>query len=121
MPITYHEDPATRTAELSVNGRITRSDFDTLAPKFEAFAETYGPIRLIEIVESLGGFDPSLIWKGLKLDFRVIPRISHCAVVGDAPWLSPLTRASGAVLPVKLRAFPMAELAAARAWIAAAD
>lgn len=120
MPVTYTEDPAARTVELAVSGHISRADFDALAPRIEAFAEAHGPIRVIEVVESLRGFDPSLLWEGIRLDFRIIPKISHCAVVGDAPWLGPVARASAAVLPVTLRAFPLAELEAARSWIATA-
>lgn len=120
MPVTYTEDPATKAVELTVSGHISRADFDAIAPKIEAFATTHGTIRLIEVIDSLKGFDPSLIWEGIRLDFRIIPHISHCAVVGDALWLGPVARASGAVLPMTLRAFPRAELDAARDWIATA-
>ena len=89
MPVTLREDPAARTVELTVSGRISRVDFDALAPRIEAFAEAHGPIRVIEVIDSLDGFDPSLIWEGMKLDFRILPRISHCAAVGDAPWRGP--------------------------------
>jgi len=121
MPVTLKEDPAARTVELTVLGRISRVDFDALAPRIEAFAEAHGPIRVIEVIDSLDGFDPSLIWEGMKLDFRILPRISHCAVVGDAPWLGPVARASAVVLPMTLRAFPRGDLQAARDWIAMAD
>ena len=120
MPVNCTEDPATRTLELTVSGHISRADFDALAPRIEAFAEAHGPIRVIEVIDSLKGFDPSLIWEGIKLDFRIIPKISHCAVVGDAPWLGPVARASAAVLPMTLRAFPRSGLQAARDWIATA-
>jgi len=44
MPVTYTEDPATRTVELAVSGHISRADFDALAPRIEAFAEAHGPV-----------------------------------------------------------------------------
>ncbi len=121
MTLGYHEDHEARTIEIDVAGRVTREDFDAIAPKVEQFANDHGPIKMLEVVRHLDGIDPGLIWEGLRLDFRVVPRISHCAVVGDAAWLSPLTRAASVVMPMTLRCFPMAEIDAARAWLAEAE
>lgn len=121
MALGYHEDHEAHIIEIDVAGRVTRADFDAVAPKVEQFANDHGPIRLLEVVRHLDGFEPGLLWDGLKLDFRVVPHITHCAVVGDAAWLSPLTRAASVVMPMRLRSFPMAEMATARAWLQEAD
>lgn len=118
MPATLTTDAATATATIEVEGRVTREDFDRLAPEFEVFVDALGTVKVIEIIHSLEGFDTSLLWQGLKLDMKVIPNISHCAVVGDLGWMSPLAKAAGAMISTKLRTFPMAELDAAKAWIA---
>ena len=57
-----------------------------------------------------------MIWEGLKIDARVLPRIERIAVVGDQGWLGPLSKAAGAVMPPQLRAFALADLGEARAW-----
>ena len=121
MPVTYSEDPATRSIELGVSGRVTQEDWDRVVPRFEAFMEAHGTIRLIEIVESLEGFDRGLIWQGIRFDMKAIPRISHCAVVTDFGWMSPIVKAAGAVMPMQLRTFPLAEVEAARVWLREAD
>jgi SpoIIAA-like len=77
----------------------------------------HGTIKMIEVVESFDGFDPSVIWPGIKFDFKNIRNISHVAVVSDIGWLSPLAKAAGALLSTKLRAFSISELDDAREWI----
>ena len=121
MSVHYSENPDTRSIEITVNGRVTREDWDTVAPKFEAFMNTHGTIRLIEVVEALDGFEAGMIWDGIKFDFKAVPHISHCAVVTDIAWMSPLTRAAGAVMPMKMRVFPLAEVQEARDWLRNAD
>ncbi|MEM8956794.1 MAG: STAS/SEC14 domain-containing protein [Pseudomonadota bacterium] len=121
MPTTLKTDAATATATIEVDGRVTKEDFDRLVPEFEAFIDALGTVRLIEIIHNLEGFDAGVVWKGFKLDMKVIPHISHCAVVGDIGWMSPVAKAAGAVISTKLRTFSMDELDAAKAWIADPD
>lgn len=118
MPVTYKEDAAAKTIELVVNGKVTQEDWDNVAPKFSKFLDDHGTIRLIEVIESLKGFDPILIWEGIKFDIKAIPRISHCAIVSDIGWISPISRAAGALMPMQLRTFDLAQVDAARSWIA---
>lgn len=118
MPVTYKQSDDTKIVELTVSGKVTQNDWDTVAPRFEKFVEQNGTIRLIEIIESFKGFDPALLWEGIKLDFKVIPHISHCAVVSDISWISPISKAASALMPMQLRTFPLAKADEARAWIA---
>jgi hypothetical protein len=117
MTVDYSEDAGARSIELRVSGRVTQEDWDSVQPRFEAFMTAHGTIRLLEIVESLEGIDPKLIWEGVRFDMKAIPRISRCAVVTDIGWMNPLVRTAGAMMPMRLRTFPLAELAAARAWL----
>ncbi|MBF9029532.1 hypothetical protein HKCCE3408_03910 [Rhodobacterales bacterium HKCCE3408] len=117
MPVTLTTDDATKIAELTVDGRVTEDDWQSVMPRFEAFLEQHGTIRLLEIVLSFEGFDPGLIWKGTRFDMKAIPHISHCAFVSDIGWMSPLARAAGAVTPMQVRTFGTDEVAAARDWL----
>ena len=121
MTVTYSENPDTKTIEIGVNGTVTQEDFDAILPKFDAFMTTHDKIRLVEVVEHYEGFDPGLMWRGMKFDFKAIPHITHCAVVSDVSWMSPLAKAAGAFMPMKVRTFGLDELEVARDWIAAAE
>ncbi|MDG1279672.1 MAG: STAS/SEC14 domain-containing protein [Pseudorhodobacter sp.] len=120
MATSYRAIPETKTFEFTVSGKITSEDFDALSEPLEAFVKEHDKIRLLEIIEDFHGFDPMMLWKGIKYDIRLIPHITHCAVVSDMGWISPLTKAAGAVMSTKLRTFDLEELDAARAWLAEA-
>ena len=120
MPIHYTETPGTNIAEIRVSGFIDRAAYDDAVEKLTAFIEDKGEIRLIEIVDSLGGFDPSVLWPGIRFDLKYIPRITHCAVVTDIGWMGPLSKAAGSVISTRLRTFDIAHLEDARRWIAEA-
>ena len=98
MNVTYSENDATKTAEIVVDGHVRSEEFDQIAPRMQAFIDRHGTIRLIEIINKMDGFDPSLMWKGAKFDFKNLRHISHCAVVSDIGWMSPMTKAAGAFM-----------------------
>ncbi|MGB3279675.1 MAG: STAS/SEC14 domain-containing protein [Pseudorhodobacter sp.] len=120
MATSYRMIHETKTFEFTVSGKVTSEDFDALAAPLEDFVDEHGKIRLLEIIEDFQGFDPSVLWKGLKFDIKIIPHISQCAVVSDMGWISPITKAAGAFMSTKLRTFDLSELDAARAWLAEA-
>ena len=120
MSLEYVEHPDSRTIELTVNGRVTREDFDAVIDKVQGFIDTHGTIRVLEVIESFEGFDVSVLWPGIKFDIRNIRHVSHVAVVSDIGWMTPISKAAGAVISSNLRTFDLAELSAARDWIATA-
>ncbi|WP_028914150.1 STAS/SEC14 domain-containing protein [Pseudorhodobacter ferrugineus] len=118
MTTSYRTIPDTKTFEFTVSGKVTEADFDALSGPLEDFVEEHGKIKLLEIIEDFQGFDPMMLWKGMKFDIKIIPHITHCAVVTDMGWISPLSRAAGAFMATKLRTFDLSELDAARTWLA---
>lgn len=120
MTLTYSENPDTKVVEMRVSGRIEKADFDSVIGKLQAFIDTHGTVKFIEVIDDFGGFDPSVMWPGMKFDFKNIPHISHVAVVSDIGWIGPISKAAGALMPTKLRTFHIAELQDARDWITSA-
>lgn len=118
MSLTYTEDDTTKTATIVVSGKITKDDYDAIIGKMQAFIDTHGKVNLIEVVESFSGFDPSVIWPGIKFDFQNIRHIGKVAVVSDIGWISPFTKAAGYFMSTKLRMFDLAQLDEAKDWMA---
>jgi hypothetical protein len=118
MPITYVEHPETQTVEFTVDGFLSRADYDAVIPSMQAFIDTHGTVKMIEVVKSFGGFDPSVILPGMAFDLRNLRHISHVAVVTDIGWISPFIMAASAVTPVRMRSFGLGQIDAARAWLA---
>jgi hypothetical protein len=120
MTISYTENDATKVAEIVVSNRITWDDYKEVVNKMQAFIDRHGKVKLVEIIKSFSGFDPSVILPGIKFDWQNIQHISHVAVVTDIGWMGPMSKAAGALLSTKLRTFDLEHLEEARRWIAEA-
>ena len=121
MTTTYKEIPEQKTAEIIVDGKVTKEEFDRIAGQLHKFIEAHGTIKFLEVIQNFKGFDPSVIWDGIKFDMQHLRFISHCAVVSDIGWISPISRAAGAFMSTKLRTFSLGQLDEARQWIKSPD
>lgn len=118
MTLLYKEYPEAKTVEIHVDGKVSHEEFDTVIADMDAFIQTHGTVKLLESVASFKvGMDVSMFWEGLKFDMKNIRHISHCAVVSDIGWISPLSKAAGAFMSTKLRTFNMDDIGAARVWL----
>jgi len=117
MTLRYIEYPADRLVELTVQGRVTRDDYDQIVDRIQAFIDLHGKIKVIEVIESFSGFDPAILLPGIRFDIRNIRHVSHVAVVSDIGWFSPVVKAAGALVSTKMRLFHLDELNEARNWI----
>ncbi len=117
MPVTYSQNDTTRIAEITVDGQVEEADFDKIAGPLQDFIDHHGTIGFVEVVESLGSFDLSMIPKGIAFDIKNLKHISHAAIVTDIGWLSPITKGAGAFMSTKLRTFPLDQVDAAREWV----
>lgn len=119
MSVTYDEHATLPIFEIAVTGKITQDDMDAVLPRLEAFLERHGKVRMVEIIPDFGGFEWSTLWDGIKFDVAHIRDIERVAVVTDVGWIGGWTRALCRVMPLQVRVFDMADLEAARAWVAA--
>jgi len=117
MATTYKEISEQKTAEIIVDGKVTKEDFDRITGQLHKFIETHETIKFLEVIQNFKGFDPSVIWDGIKFDMQHLRFISHCAVVSDIGWISPISRAAGAFMSTRLRTFSLDQLNEARQWI----
>lgn len=117
MPVTLLLDDARQIAELRVVGQVLWEDFHRIAPELERFIQSHDTVRLLEVIEDFRGLDPHLQWDGLRFDRKIVPHISHCAIVGDLAWLSPLDKAREALRPMELRLYPHRLEPMARLWV----
>lgn len=121
MTIRYEENDKTKTVIMTVSGKITAEDYQAAIEPMQAFIDKHGTVRFVEVIESFHGFDPSIIWDGIKFDWINIQHISHVAVVSNWGWLSPLSKAAGYVMGTKLRTFGLDDLEEARQWAETTD
>ncbi len=107
---------------VACTGRVTRADYDTvLVPAVEAALRQGGKVRLYYRIEKdFSGIAPGAMWEDFKVGMQHILRWERIAVVTDVDWIGHTIRAFGFVMPGAIRVFPLAEAAAAEAWIRAA-
>ncbi len=118
MTLSYIEYPDTKTVEIHVDGKVTREEFNTVIANMGRFIQNYGEVKLLESIATFKvGMDMHMLWEGMKFDLKNIRHISHCAVVSDIGWISPMSKAAGAFMSTRLRTFNMDEIDAARAWL----
>ncbi|MDQ2878328.1 MAG: STAS/SEC14 domain-containing protein [Pseudomonadota bacterium] len=111
-------DPETGVIEITVDGAMTRADYDAVVAAIESAMTRHGKVRMVEIIRSVGHIDSSIWWRDVKWGFTHMGSIGRCAVVTDKGWIGSITRAVGALMPAEIRVFPLADLEEARGWVA---
>ena len=118
MTLSYKTDAFTKRIEVIVDGTVTDQDYYEIAPELEHFIEENAPVDILEIVRHYKmKLSPSVLWEGIKLDFRQINNIRKCAVISDISWVSPLTKAFDALSKPDMKSFKLGEEAEARRWL----
>jgi hypothetical protein len=115
--LEYLTDPTDGVVEFTVDGPVTKEDYDRVIAEVDGAIERFGKLRLVEIVKDIGAIDSSIWWSDLKWAAQHMKDIARCAVVTDKGWLGAISRAAGAVLAAEVRVFALAEVEDARAWV----
>lgn len=102
------------------HGRVTRADYrDTLEPAIDDALARGGKLRFYyELAPDFEAFDAGAMWEDFKTGMEHVTRWEKVALVTDVGWIGQSMRAFGFMIPARVKAFPLAERAAARAWIA---
>lgn len=104
-------------------GRVTKADYDAvLVPAVVRALERHQKVRLYyETAADFAGFDVGAVWEDFKVGIEHLTRWERVAVVTDVEWIKQTMRFFCFLMPGAMKAFPLAEAAQARAWIAAAQ
>ncbi len=110
--------PQSNIVEFVVDGHIDRADFDAVISILNANIAEHGCVRLLEEVRAFGLTDPLTLWEDLKWMFSHFKDIERTAVVSDYGWLEGFIQMMGPMLSMPVRYFTVADIDAARAWLA---
>ncbi len=105
---------------ITAGGQITRADYETvLVPAVEQALARHEKIRIYyEIGASFSGIDPGAMWSDFRVGIGHLTRWERMALVTDVAWIRHSVEFFGMMMPGEMKAFPLAEAVAARAWIA---
>lgn len=110
-----------RILAIEITGKITHEDYrDHLIPEAEGMMGA-GPIKALCVVRSgLADFSPAAMWDDQAFGFKHWSDVSHMALATDHAWIKAAVAVFAPLSPTRIRVFPLAELAAATAWVIAA-
>jgi hypothetical protein len=90
---------------------------DVLIPSVEAAIAEHGKVRLVYVLgPEFDEYEGEAVWEDLKLGARHPASFERIAVVSDSRWVAPAMKLFSVLFPGQARAFPLAELEAAKRW-----
>jgi hypothetical protein len=110
------------TIGLRASGELTKEDYtDVLEPALKEGVDV-GGIRVLFLLESFDGLAPGAwiedVKTGLRVWFREHKSWRRMALVTDVEWIAKAMRAFAWMAPGEIEVYPLAEVDAARAWVA---
>ncbi|HEY7042923.1 MAG TPA: STAS/SEC14 domain-containing protein [Nocardioidaceae bacterium] len=108
-----------RVAGVVVHGDLSAEDYrDGIRPAIEAAFAAGAPVRMMFVLDSdFDGFSGGAVWEDAKLGLSHLTGWERVAVVGDVSWVNQSVRLFGFLMPGEVRTYPLAERAAAEAWV----
>ena len=113
------------TVGFRVDGDVEREDYErVLMPDLCAALEREGRLRTLYLIEDLDDIEAGALWADAKLGYDLGVRHhkdwERSAIVTDIEWMARATHLFAWMIPGQARVFPVAELEAAKAWVAGA-
>jgi hypothetical protein len=111
------------TVGFEAMGKVEDDDFErSVEPVLRREIAAGRKIRLLYLLgPELREYEGDTLAEEMKFAARHPNSYERVAVVSDEDWLRPALRVLSVLVPGQLRAFPVAQLAAAREWLATAD
>jgi hypothetical protein len=102
-------------------GKVRHEDYqNVLIPRAEAMM-TKGPVKMLFVFGAeFTGYELEALWDDSRFGVKHWHDFSHIAVVADQAWLRAVVSMFKPFFPCEVRLFSLADLAAAKAWIASA-
>ena len=105
---------------IACSGRITRRDYEEVViPAATAALARRPTLRVYyEVRADFAGVDVGAAWEDFLLGMGQLRHWERIAVVTDVAWIGGAIHLFRFLLPCPVRVFALAEVAAARAWVA---
>lgn len=99
-------------------GDVEGADYEQVfVPAIEAAINEHGKARLVYVLGTeFDEYEGDAAWEDLKLGLRHPLSFERIAIVSDAPWARPAITMFSILWPGHARAFPLADLDAAKEW-----
>ena len=114
--MTYQSDMDAGVIEFTVDGEVTRAEYDAAAAEMDAVIARHGKLSAVAVVRNFAGMELAAWWKDISWGATHITKLGRIAVVTDIGWIITACRATGWMMPGEQKIFTPEELEQARAW-----
>ena len=100
---------------------VEQEDYQNVViPAINAAIAEHGKVRLVYVLgPQFDEYEGEAVWEDLKLGARQPASFERIAIVTDARWAGPAIKVFSVLWPGQARAFPLAEVEAAKRWASA--
>ena len=108
-----------KVLDVTVAGKITAEDYESLVPRLESEIEQHDEIRVLFDMREMEGVEPRAVWENLKFDLEHRADYERVAVVGDERWHDWATQLFKPIAEGAVRYFDVGQRDEAIAWVQA--
>jgi len=117
MPIQLNQEDGGKILVVHVSGKLTKADYEQLAPEFARLVQQHGKLRLLFEMTSFHGWEAGALWEDIKFDVKHYADIERLAMIGDKKWERGMASFCKPFTKATIRYFDHAESAEARKWL----
>ena len=117
MTVELVENAEARTLEVSVSGKLSADDYETLEPGVDKLIESSGKIKILFIMHDFHGWDLGAVWEDIKFATRHCRDIEKVAMVGEKTWEKWMATICKPFTMSTIKYFDAGEDDAARQWL----
>ena len=117
MAVELVENAEARTLEVSVSGKLSADDYETLEPGVDKLIESSGKIKILFIMRDFHGWDLGAVWEDIKFATRHCRDIEKVAMVGEKTWEKWMATICKPFTMSSIKYFDAGEDDAARQWL----
>jgi hypothetical protein len=104
---------------IKLTGKLTKEDYQHLAPKVEGLIKEHGKLRILVQMHDFQGWAGGALWQDIKFDLNNFRHIERLALVGDKSWEHGMAVFCKPFTTATIRYFDRSEVDQAEAWIRA--
>ena len=115
--LILRETPEQNIIEVELSGKISKEDYERLAPELERLIQRYGKIRVLVIMRDFHGWRMGALWQDIKVDLQHFKHFERIAFVGEKKWQEWMSNICLPFITGEIRYFRRDRLNEAREWL----
>jgi len=108
------------TVGFKLSGKLHDADYQTFVPLVDAEIAKDGKVRILAQFHDFSGWDAKALWDDIKFSTTHCTKIDRIALVGEKSWEKWMATVCKPFTMAKIKYFDVAEMDAAKAWLAEA-